>query len=166
MLQPVVRRTWAPKGHTPQQYSWDRHDRVSVISALTVAPRHQRLGLYFQIYRHNIQTPEVIEFLVALHRRLRRPLLVVLDRWSVHRSAIRQLQQEHRIPLEIEWLPAYAPDLNPVEQVSGHSKYADLANYIPHDVDYLTVEVQRSLATMRATSPLLRSFCNHAGLTL
>lgn len=25
MLQPVVRRTWAPQGHTPIHHSWDHH---------------------------------------------------------------------------------------------------------------------------------------------
>ncbi|MBI4758435.1 MAG: IS630 family transposase, partial [Chloroflexi bacterium] len=35
MLQPVVRRTWAPQGKTPIQYSWDRHDRLSVLAAIT-----------------------------------------------------------------------------------------------------------------------------------
>ncbi len=40
MLQPVVRRTWAPRGETPVHRSWDRHDRLSVISAITVSPRN------------------------------------------------------------------------------------------------------------------------------
>ena len=33
--------------------------------------------------------------------------------------------------LDVEWLPAYAPDLNPVEQVWNRCKYTDLANHIP-----------------------------------
>ena len=31
MLQPLRRRTWAPRGQTPVQYAWDRHDRFSVL---------------------------------------------------------------------------------------------------------------------------------------
>jgi len=58
MLQPVVRRTWAPKGKTPIHYSWDRYDRLSVISAITVSPKRQRLGLYFDIRDHNIVTDD------------------------------------------------------------------------------------------------------------
>jgi len=82
MLQPVVRRTWAPKGETPMQYRWDRHDRLSVIAALTVAPHRRRLGLYFQVHERNIRSEEGMAFLVWVHRHLRRPLLVVLDRYS------------------------------------------------------------------------------------
>lgn len=46
MLQPVVRRTWAPRGQTPIQHSRDGRDRLSVISAISMAPRRRRLGLY------------------------------------------------------------------------------------------------------------------------
>ena len=57
MLQPVVRRTWAPKGETPIQYSWDRHDRLSVIAGITVSPVRCRLGLYFQIHSDPLILP-------------------------------------------------------------------------------------------------------------
>src|SRR5262249_46654623 len=41
LLIPNVRKTWAPVGHTPQLRHSYRHDRVSVISALTVAPQRR-----------------------------------------------------------------------------------------------------------------------------
>ena len=47
MLQPLNRRTWAPRGETPVQYAWDRRDRLSVIGALTLSPVRQRIGFYF-----------------------------------------------------------------------------------------------------------------------
>lgn len=39
MLQPVCRRTWAPRGQTPILRQWDRRDRLSTISVLTVLGR-------------------------------------------------------------------------------------------------------------------------------
>ena len=65
-----------------------------------------------------------------------------------------------------EYLPPYAPDLNPVEYVWRHTKHADLANFIPDDLDHPAVEVTESLDDQRAASLLLYSFFNHAGLTL
>jgi hypothetical protein len=53
MLQPLVRRTWAPRGQTPVLRSWDRHDRWSVMGALTAAPWALRLNFYFEFYDHN-----------------------------------------------------------------------------------------------------------------
>lgn len=166
MLQPVVRRTWAPKGQTPVQYSWDRHDRLSTIAGITVSPVRQRLGLCFQVHSENVNFEKVIEFVVALHRRLRRKFILVLDRYSAHRKAVRLLQERHPDWFEVEWLPAYAPDLNPTEMVWNHSKYGDLANFIPDDVDDLSRAVTTSLKNTRTQTQLLRSFFQYAGLEL
>jgi len=166
LLQPVVRRTWAPRGQTPIQYSWDRRDRLSLISAITMAPRRRRLGLYFQIHESNICSEQVIAFLTLLHRRLRRKFIVVLDRLSVHRKAVRLLQAAHPDWFEVQWLPPYAPDLNPVEMVWNHTKYGDLANFIPDDLDHLPQAVTNSLSNARSQPELLRSFFRRPRLEL
>lgn len=162
MLQPVVRRTWAPQGQTPVQYSWDRHDRLSAISALTASPVRRRLGLYFRLQEENFRGEAAAEFLVQVRRALGRPLLVVWDRWSVHRKAARLLAPRLGEGIDFEWLPPYAPELNPTEQVWTHTKYADLANFIPEDVGHLRLEVAASITDQRSTPSLLRSFFAHA----
>jgi transposase len=166
MLQPVVRRTWAPQGQTPMQYSWDRHDRLSVISAITVSGVYHRLGLYFQIHEQNINYEKVMAFLTMLHHHLRRKFIVVLDRYSVHRKALRLLQAKHPDWLEVEWLPAYAPELNPVEMVWNHTKYSDLANFLPEDIGHLHQSVATSIENSRGKTQLIRSFFQYAGLDL
>ena len=166
MLQPLVRRTWAPKGCTPIQYSWDRRDRLSVISAITVSPQRRRLGLYFAIAQHNIRAPDVEAFVAEMLKHLPAGLILVLDRWQVHRSAARQLLERFRRRLQIEWLPAYAPQLNPDEQVWTQTKYRDLANFLPQDVTDLGQAVHQSLCRTRSQQSLLRSFFHHAELTL
>jgi len=165
MLHPVVRRTWAPRGQTPTLRCWHRHDRLSVVAAITVSPRHHRLELWFDLHRHNLRTDDVLAFLQTL-RHHRRHLLVVLDRWSVHRVAVRQLLARNPRTVQVEWLPAYAPDLHPVERVWAHTNYADLANYLPDDLDAVTAAVTHSLAANRTEQTLLRAFFTHAGLDL
>src|SRR5690606_31773708 len=90
-LQPVNRRTWAPRGQTPVQRAWDRYDRLSVIGAVTLSPQRKRIRTPFQIHADNIRTAEVVAFIRSLRRSVRGPLIVVLDRWSVHRAAARQI---------------------------------------------------------------------------
>ena len=68
--------------------------------------------------------------------------------------------------LEVEWLPSYAPELNPVEMLWNHTKYADLANYIPDDKDDLFHAVSDSIGNTRQNGQLLRSFFKHAMLDL
>jgi len=165
MLQPVVRRTWAPRGHTPVLRQWDRHDRLSVVSALSVSPRRHRLGLCWEAHRANLRTEELLVFLRAVRRRQGKDPILILDRWSVHRAAVRRLRE--RFPqLQVEWLPSHAPELNPVEQVWNHAKYTDLANRAPEDLDELESLVHGSIAQTRSQSELLRSFFRTAKLKL
>ena len=167
MLQPVVRRTWAPRGQTPILRQWNRHDRLSVISAITLAPYQCRIGLYWSIQRENICADDVVAFLRALSRNIHRGIILIMDRWSVHRAKTLWRYLEHRSKtIRVEWLPAYAPDLNPVEQVWNHSKYADLANLAPEDIEQLGHLVGASIGSTRKQVHLLQSFFQTAGLAL
>jgi len=164
MLQPLVRRTWAPRGRTPIHYSWDRHDRLSVIGGLTVSARRRRIGLYFTVHERNVTAEEAEAFLRAVQRSLGRRLIVVMDRWSVHRKAAKALAGDRRF--WIEWLPPYAPELNPAEYVWDHAKYADLANYIPDDLVDLEWALDGSMDQTRQHPDLLRSFFHQADLAM
>ena len=75
MLQPLVRRTWAPLGKRPVMYCWDRHDRMSVIAGLTVSAQRHRIGLYFAIHEQNVKT-----------RKSRRSSVMCNDRLAAHCS--------------------------------------------------------------------------------
>lgn len=166
MLQPVVRRTWAPRGQTPILRQWDRRDRLSAISALTVAPRRRRFGLYWALYRHNIRSAEVLRFLQALRRHLPHGFTLIWDRHRPHwATCVTTWLRRHR-RIVLEWLPAYAPDLNPVELAWSHTKYADLANYTPDDVAALEAAVVDSLTATRGQRSLLASFVQGADLKL
>jgi len=164
MLQPLVRRTWAPAGQTPVMYSWDRHDRLSVIAGLSLSSRRRRVGLYFAVHEKNIKAEQVEAFVRQMQRSLGRKLIVVLDRWSVHRKAAKALFGDKRF--WIEYLPPYAPDLNPVEHVWNHTKYGDLANYIPDDLLDLELELDWSIDQTQRRPELLRSFFHAAKLEL
>jgi len=166
MLHPTVRRTWAPKGQTPIHHSWDRRDRLSAISAVTVSPRRRRLGLYFDILDHNVRTDDFEAFVVHVLRRLGRPIILVMDRLQVHRAAARRLRERFGQRITIEWLPAYAPELNPDEQVWNRAKYTDLANFIPDNVQELGHAMAASFRKTRRQQALLRSFFQHAELPL
>ena len=167
MLQPVVRRTWAPRGRTPVLKEWDRHDRLSVVSALTVAPKRRRFGLYWRSQRRNIRGEDLVAFLRELLRHLRRGVILIWDRWSVHKSrTVRQYLEPHAARIDLEWLPSYAPDLNPDEHVWGNTKCGELANFCPDDLDQLEAAVDCAMGKQARRSSLLRSFFKLAGLKL
>jgi len=157
-----VRRTWALRGQTPLMRHWHKHDRVSVISAVTLSPRRRHCGLYVQcLPGKNFCTPDVCAFLRALLHHLRGPVIVLWDRIKIHRGPlIRDLLR--RFPrLRIEYFPAYAPELNPDEHVWQLAKAA-LANGRPDDLRVLTRDVRTTLRRLSTSQRHLRACITHA----
>jgi hypothetical protein len=135
-----------------------------VIAGLTLSASRRRVGLYFAVHEENVKAPEVERFIRRVRRQVGRDLIVVLDRLQAHRSVAKRMAGVERF--EFEWLPAYAPDLNPAEAVWCHTKYGDLANFVPEDVVDLEVEAELSLEAAAEDQRLLRSFFETARLPL
>jgi transposase len=157
LLIPNVRRTWAPRGQTPIVWHRYRHDRISAISAVTVSYRRQRLGLYFHLHRENISQAEVILFLSYLLREIRGPIVLLWDGGGIHTGAETRAFLLRHPRLHVESFPAYAPELNPDEQVWTHCKGA-LANGRPDNLDELMATLARVTQKARRRPSLLRSF--------
>jgi transposase len=158
-LNPTVRRTWAPKGRTPVLTGFGRHrDKVSTIAAISVAPTRRRIGLYFRTDPVTyVDAAAVVSFLRHLLRHLRGRVIVVWDGGSNHKGPlIRELLR--RYPrLHLERLPAYAPDLNPVEMIWSHLKHGLLSNFVPRHVKHLDKVVQDHLANLSRAAPMIKS---------
>jgi transposase len=136
------------------------------MAALTRAPWAERFGLYYDLLDHNTRTADVVRFLRRVHRRLRRPLLVVCDRLSAHRSAVRRLRKAGCRWFKVSWLPRYAPELDPVENVWSQSKYGDLANRIPDNISQFHDTLDHLLHQYRNDPRRLHSFFQAADLIL
>src|SRR5215475_3563582 len=85
-LNPSVRRTLAPRGKTPVMPAWDRRDRISAISCVTLSPVLARPGLYFSLLPVNqtAHAEDVVEFLEELRGKLRGGFTVIWDRHKIH----------------------------------------------------------------------------------
>ena len=160
LLIPNVRKTWAPVGHTPYLRHSYRQEKVSVISALTVAPRRHRLGLYFDLYVRNITDAEVITFLRQLLRHLRGPVVLLWDGGKIHRRRDVRAFLERHSRVDVHCFPGYAPELNPDEFVWTQAK-RELSNSDHDRLGTLTLHVLRSLQRIGRSQALLRS-CLHA----
>lgn len=157
-LNPLVRRSWAPVGQTPILDAWGCHrDKVSVIGAVSISPVAQRLGFYFATDPDGYFTAEkVVEFLRDLLRHLRGKVIVVWDGGPNHKGPVIRKFLAKNKRLHLERLPAYSPDLNPVEAVWSWLKYGRLANFVPPDVNYLDERVVDHLIHLKCDQQLLR----------
>lgn len=155
LLIPHVVKTWAPRGQTPVHRHCYRRDKISVISGVSVSPKRQRLGLFYQLYFNNIGHDEVCVFLRDLLRHLRGHVIAILDNSQTHHGQpLAELQMRHR-RLHIEHFPSYAPELNPDEGVWSLAK-RDLANGCPHNVEELMDDLVRSIERIRRSPAKLR----------
>lgn len=143
-------------GHTPCLWHSYRRDRVSVISALTVAPRRRRLGLYFDLHVRNITGTEVITFLRQLLRHLRGEIVLLWDGGAIHRRGDVQAFLRRHPRVQAHRFPGYAPELNPDEFVWTQAK-RELSNIDHEGLVTLTLHVVRSLQRISRSQALLRS---------
>ena len=122
-------------------------------------------NFYFRLYSGAVKSPQVIDFLQALVRHLARPLLLVWDGLPAHRSRlVRDFLQGLDGWIEWEYLPAYAPELNPVEYIWAYWKQHELPNVCPKDYWQLGEAARRTLRRMRRRPRIIRSFWEQAQL--
>jgi len=163
LLIPSVRRTWAPVGRTPVLRAWQRHERISAISGLSVSPRRQRLGLYFQLHDDNLHALEACAFVRHVLRHLSGPVVIVWDNGNIHKGPVVRALCAAFPRLHLEALPPYAPELNPDEGVWTLAKGA-LANGRPDSRETLRGDLLASLLRTGQSQRLLRGCITQSDL--
>ena len=169
MLTPTVRRSLAPRGRTPILRCWDRHDRISAISAIAVSPSRRRAGLHFRLLPDdvNVRGEHTVEFLRELKRELPVPLTIFWDRGNVHdRSKLVRAYLAEHPSIETVPFPGYTPEANPDEDVWGYAKHGRLANFAPGDTDELRSALVAELERLHRCPELLAAFIRHAGIPI
>jgi transposase len=167
MLTPTVRRTLAPRGKTPILRSWDRHDRISAISAVTVSPRRRRLGLYSRLLPDdaNAHGEDTVDFLRQLRRHIPGPMTILWDRGNIHdRSKVVRAYLAGHPEVVTEKLPSYAPETNPDESVWEHTKHGRLSNFAAEDTAELRAVLVEEFERLHGRPDLLAAFIRHAGV--
>jgi transposase len=165
--QPVVCRTWAPRGETPVLTQVGGHwKRLSVAGALAFRWDGRRARFFFQTQPGSYTDRPLIVFLRDLKRHFwRRPVILIWDGLAAHKSArMCQYLAQQRAWLRVERLPGYAPELNPVELVWGNLKRRELANVCAPTLDALRTPLRRGCTRVRRHPRLAFNFLRHAGL--
>lgn len=157
--RPCRASTWAPKGQTPilqYSFSWKQ---LSAIAGVSVR------RFYFRLFPGSIKSPQIVEFLKALRATIRRKILVIWDGLRAHRSnLVRQYVEEQRGAIALESLPAYAPELNPVECIWGYLKSHAMPNFCAKDLNHLKRHASSQLRSMQRRTTLVTAFWKQAEL--
>ncbi len=122
-------------------------------------------NFYFRLFPGTIRSPQVVEFLEHLLRHLPGKLLIVWDGLRSHRSRLVWdfVRQQHG-RLWLEFLPAYAPELNPVEYLWSHWKQHELPHFCPQTFGQLSHHARQALCRMRKRPTLVIAVWQQADL--
>jgi transposase len=162
-LLPGKVRTYSPQGLRPLLPEWQTHDHLSVVGAVTPAGR-----VYTLVRQKSLDGLDAVAFLEHLGREIGGPVQVVWDRSPIHRRAAvgAFVEAVGTDGLAVEALPAYAPDLNPVEWLWGHLKGVEMKNLVCVDLEELHEELHLALGRIRRKPRLIPAFFAGAGLVL
>jgi transposase len=161
-LLPGVVKTYAPKGETPVVHEWQTRDHLSVMGAVTPEGK-----IYTMVRPESLNGMHVIDFLFHLGHTAGDRLLMIWDRSPIHRRAeVGEFLAQVGRAVDLEILPPYAPDLNPVEWMWKHLKQVELRNLVCWDLEMLHMELHLALGRLRQKSHLVPSFFEGAGLEL
>ena len=124
--------------------------------------------LAFHLAPGNYDTEALIEVLGELRRFLGGEKATLLwDGLPAHRSrAMRAWLNRQRSWLVVERLPAYAPELNPVEGLWSNLKAVELANLTATSLGEVIDQAHKGIDRIRRTPHLAYSFLRHAGLSV
>jgi transposase len=105
-------------------------------------------------------------FLKDLKRFVRgQRVILIWDHLPAHRSNVmKRFLFKQRDWLQIEWLPGYAPDLNPAEGVWNNIKGREMANFCPDYMNEAVRAFRRGLQRVSHSQRLRSAFLSHAGL--
>ncbi len=162
-LLPGVIKTYGPKARTPVVDEVEAHDHLSIMGGVTTDGRVLTL-----VRQKSLTGVETVGFLEHLGRQIRGPVLLIWDRSPIHRRAnvAEFVEAVGRDSLRVGPLPAYAPDLNPVEWLWRHLKEVEMANLTCLDLEELHQEFNLALGRIRGKPRLFPSFFEGAGLRL
>ena len=152
---PAVVRTYAPRGQTPILREWLTRKHLSVIAAVNSTGQ-----LCCQVREHSFDAVAVTEFLRHLLARVPGKVLVIWDGAPIHRSRIVKifLEAEGSGRLELEALPGYAPDLNPLDTGVWHwLKDVALANVCAANLAELKRELRLAIKRLRRKPAVIKA---------
>ena len=130
-----MRRTWAPKGRTPVlRHPYRRGKQISMCGLL--AYRHSdgdgeqvAAWMGFELLEGAYDARQFVRVLDGLGHQLgHQPVTVIWDNLGAHHAGDLRAWAATQPWLVVEYLPSYAPELDPVEGLWANLKGCELAN--------------------------------------
>jgi hypothetical protein len=167
-LIPPVRHTWSPRGKTPilrHRFGWKK---ASMAAALGYHADGTKARLCFHLQQPSYDTDTLIGVLEQLAGFYAgQQVVLIWDGLSAHWSTrMRAYLDSQRDWLVAERLPAYAPELNPVEYLWANLKDVELANLPTTTLAEVADAAEQGIQRVCKSDSLVVGFLAHTHLSL
>ena len=150
-------RSYAPAGKTPVQRMPGSRFATNMISTVTNQGK-----VRFMLYRETMTAPVLIRFLARLVRDAGRKVFLILDNLRVHHSnKVRDWLKKHTEHIELFFLPAYSPELNPDEYLNCDLKALVHGGKPARNRDELESKVRGAMMTIQNRPKRVMSYFRH-----
>lgn len=140
--------TWSPKGEQPLVPTNGNRRCLKVFGAIEFFSGK----LISQIIEGKLNANSYIIFLRRLIGSTDKKIFLVEDGAPYHRSrAVKDFLNENKNRIQVERLPSYSPDFNPIELLWRNIKRAATHNVFFNDLDQLKLTLSKQLTKMKRT---------------
>ena len=139
---------------------------MSALGALAYPATKHKARVFVYFVRHSFRTDDVLRFVKHLSRHIRGRVTLVWDNLAAHKSRKLKDWVERHLRFRLVYLPAYAPELNPVEGLWSWLKTNHLGNVCADTLDPVVALARAGMKTARRRPALLWGFLGKAGLSL
>ena len=147
-------KTWGKKGRTPVVERPGQRQSISAASAVNA-----RGAFWYCTYQGGLNAELFVTLLRRMMRRRSKPVHLVVDGLPAHKTALVKayVASTHGM-LTLHFLPGYAPELNPDEQVWSHMKRTGVARSPLRRGEKLRDKIETQLGAIKRMPQLVRSF--------
>jgi len=148
---------YAPIGKTPVLEHPAERFKVNMISTVTNQGK-----LRFMLYDSNLDADLFIEFLQRLIEGAPKKIFLILDNLRIHHAKkVKAWVEEHKNRIELFYLPAYSPDLNPDEYLNNDFKRNVHRERIPRNKEELRENTEKFMRMLASDPQRIAAYFKH-----
>lgn len=149
-----VERGYAPKGQTPTIHLNAKRASINLISAITNQGK-----VRFRIFEGTMNADVLIDFMMRLLKDAQRKVFLILDNLRVHHAKpVKEWLAQHKAMIEVFYLPAYSPELNPDEYLNGDLKKGVHSGQPARSKEQLKQKASRHLRMLQRKSKRVKKY--------
>lgn len=155
--KPNCQRSYGIKGKTPVVVKSGKRMKCSLISSVTNKGKIRFMG-----YQGGLTADTMIEFMKRLTKRSERKIFLIVDNLPTHKSQkIKEWEESNKEKIELIYLPAYSPELNPTELVNSYLKKIVFKEKYPENQSELEKQAHRAMRKIQNEEEKVESLFNH-----